>query len=37
MQVSAGDGLPAQVGCHCARSVNICYTFLLHVKKTDML
>jgi hypothetical protein len=37
MQVNAGDGLPAQVGCRCAKPVNTCYTFLLHVKKTYVI
>ena len=37
MQVSAGDGLPGQVCCQCAKLVSTGYSFKLQVEKTDML
>jgi len=37
VQVSAGDGLPCQVCCCCAKPVTTGYTFKLQVEKTGML
>ena len=37
VQVSAGDGLPGQVCCQCAKLVGTGYSFKLQVEKTDML
>jgi hypothetical protein len=36
IQVSAGDGLPAQVCQQCVELVNTCYNFKLQCEKSDM-
>jgi hypothetical protein len=36
VQVSVGDGLPAQVCQQCVELVNTCYNFKLQCEKSDM-
>lgn len=36
IQVSAGDGLPAQICQQCVELVNTCYNFKLQCEKSDM-